>query len=225
MHQFRVIIVLGEVSQQEVRHMRRPVRAEKFQRLRIREVPVPAADAVLQEVGITPLFQHHFIVIGFQEGGMALFEVVDELIAGYADVSKDPDVNPVGAHHETMRLDRVVKFREGGDLQIPDRHRLKGGEPAHQRFVNVQSSVLHGAGGDVDRQLMFADHHGNAPDMINMFMRYKNGAHLAHTQPQPGHALLRFPARNARVHQDGVRIVADIITVSVAAGVQGSNVK
>ena len=61
--------------------------------------------------------------------------------------------------------------------------------------------------------------------MIAVFMRDKNSFHFVHRQIKPLHSFFRFPAGDACINQYSLLVIANIITIAVAAGVQGSDEK
>jgi hypothetical protein len=53
--------------------------------------------------------------------------------------------------------------------------------------------------------------------MISMLMRNKNSPYPVHNQPQFFHPLLCFPTGYARIYQNGIRIIANIIAIAITA--------
>jgi hypothetical protein len=54
-----------------------------------------------------------------------------------------------------------------------------------------------------------------------MLVRYKYGAHFVDVQPHLIHPYLRFAAREARIYQQGILPVADVVAVAIAARIDG----
>ena len=82
-------------------------------------------------------------------------------------------------------------------------------------------AIAGGESGDINRQAVLIGQCGNPFDMIAVFMRYKNGLQGFHGKAQLFHPLFRFPAGNAHIDQNSLTAVSNIITIAVAAGVQG----
>lgn len=204
-------------------HVRRAVRFEQLQRLRVGEMPFPATDTVLQEVRVAALFQHDLVVISFEEGRVALLEMMNELIAGQADVRKhaDPRVRMVAGDDEAVRVRGVMMFRKSRDLQLPDLDGLKC--PERQRLLQLHAAVAQSSICNVHRQAIFPGEHGDAADMIDVLMRYEYCFYFLHRQPQAMHAALGFPAGNTCVNKNSFFLIADVITVSVTARVERCN--
>jgi hypothetical protein len=76
------------MGKQEVTHVWRPVRCKDLKRLRIRQMPMSSPYAIFERPGITAIHEHVMVVIGFEEGCVALFKMVDEVVAGFPNISK-----------------------------------------------------------------------------------------------------------------------------------------
>lgn len=151
-------------------HVGWPVGFEKLQRLRVGEMPFPAADAVLQEVRITALLQHGFIVIGFEKSGMALLKVMDQLITGDADIREhtDPRICIVTGDDEAVRIGGIVMFGKCGNVQAAYGDGLKRLE--RQCLLQLHAAVAEGAIRNIYRQTVFFGQHRDTADVINMLM-------------------------------------------------------
>src|SRR5258708_1238617 len=109
----------------------RPAGVEKLQRLPVGKMPLSATDTIFQMIRITAILQHLFVVVGFQEGCMALFKMMDQVFAGSADIREHANFYSFGLDNKTMGIDGIMKFGEGRDVQLPDCHRsigLKGND-------------------------------------------------------------------------------------------------
>jgi hypothetical protein len=97
---------------------------------------------------------------------------------------------------------------------------LAGIEPPDELRFERMRNLLPGAVADVDRELIAPGQDLQTADMVVMFMRNKDRFYGGEGQPQPSHPPFGFPAREAGVDQHGFPVVSDIITISVAAGVE-----
>jgi len=65
----------------------------------------------------------------------------------------------------------------------------------------------------------------NSPGVVGMLVGDEYGAYPADGQTQPGHSALGLPAGNAGIDQYCVVVITDIVTVTVASGVKGGEIK
>src|SRR6185312_14828614 len=124
LHEFRLVIFPGKMRQQQVAEESCAMGFEKLQRLEIGQMAVSSPYPVFQEPGIFPIHQHFFIIIGFQKSRMALTEIMNQLIAGLANVGKNAHGCLQTAHDKTMGVAGVMFFGERRYLEAPYRNRL-----------------------------------------------------------------------------------------------------
>ncbi len=156
---------------------------------------------------------------------MALAEMTDGLFADTANVCKNPHVHPVLADDEAMRLCRVVVFAKGSDGHLPQCILPASAERVDLRRWHGKTAGLERAVADIYWQAVFACDGAKPLDVVTMLVRNENSPDALHTEPEAGHALLRFATGNAGIHQYGVLLVADVVAVSVAAGIEGCNIE
>lgn len=220
MYKFGIVIVFGKVGEEKVAHESRPVRLEHFQRLAVGKVSFASADAVFQEIRITPLVEHLFIVISLQESSVALFKVMDQLIAGDANVGKYADVHIATGYHKTVRICGVVVFGKCGYTNVTHLYRFCGHKRMYLFLFNVELAVGEGVGGDVYGEVVFAGDHGYTADMITVFVGDEEGLYFLHGKPQPFHPFFRFAAGDAGIYENGLPAVSHIVTIPVTPRIQ-----
>ena len=173
------------MRQQQMAQMRATVRQEQVKRLFIGKVSPSAADPSFQVVRITAVFQHIRVIIRFQESRMALPEVVNQLLAGSAQIGENPYGNLLAGHRETVRFSGVMDLRKRPDQQLPDPNFLKGGECPDQVILDRNPAVPVCIRGDVDGQLVFFGQYRYSANVVRMLVGYEDRFYLFHGQPQP----------------------------------------
>src|SRR6266852_6115773 len=133
-----------------------------------------SADTVFQVEGITPLLKHLFIIIRFQEGSVTLFEIMDQLIARFADIRENADIGFGCADYKTVRIAGIMLFLKGSDLKSADLYRLlcskmRGKLPDFPETRFFQCGLA-----DIYRHLVFTHQLVDANDMIAVFMGNEN---------------------------------------------------
>ena len=218
--QFGPVVVLREVGQEEMAHMRGTVRQEEFEGLPVGKVSLTAAYPPLEVDGITALLQHVFVVVGFQEGGVTQPELADEVFAGGAYVGKDPYMETGARNREAMGVGGVVKLGKGGDRQCADVYGFVGRKVPHQTRIERKASVDKRRLRDVHRELVFSGKHFQPADMVGVFVGDKNRLYHLQGEPRLLHPPFGFTAGNTGIHKDALLLVADIVAVAVAARIE-----
>src|SRR5580692_9251444 len=91
-------------------------------------MPAASADPVFQVNGVRTVLQHVFIIIRFKKCSMTLFEIMDQLITGFADICKHTDIGFCGADDETMRIAGIMFFLKCCYSKTTDHNGLGGSE-------------------------------------------------------------------------------------------------
>ena len=60
--------------------------------------------------------------------------------------------------------------------------------------------------------------------MIVMLVGDKNGLHMLERKSQSLHTFFRFTAGQTGINQDGFTVIADVVAVAIAAGIQRSDI-
>src|ERR1700734_1678846 len=80
LHEFRPVVIPGEMRGKDMAHIGGPVPDEQFQRLPVRQMSLATADPVLQKMRVAAFFEHLLVIVGFEESRMTLPEMVDQLL-------------------------------------------------------------------------------------------------------------------------------------------------
>lgn len=198
----------------------RPVLPEQGKCLVVGQMSPAAADAPFQVKRVGARLQHHFVIVRLQESGMALPEIVDQLIANHADIGKYSYGHFMVLHNETAGFCRIMFFTEGSDLQAADADGPACAERGEQCTVQPQPAVPECLAADIHRQSVFLRQYFQAFDVVCMFMRNKDGLHLVQRKLQMVHAPLCFPAGQACIDQYSGVFTAHIIAISVTPRIQ-----
>lgn len=84
--QFGRVVLLTEVAEEYVRERRRPVVGEESGGVVVAQMAGVTAHALFQRVGITSVFQHHVVVVGFDDQIVGFGDVVGHLFADETEV-------------------------------------------------------------------------------------------------------------------------------------------
>ena len=213
---------MGQMRQEQVAHISRAMGEKEVEGLPVGKMAVAAADTPFQMDGIRTVLEHLLIVIGFQKGGVTLLEMKDQLFAGNADVREHADPYLPAGHDKTIRVSRIMKFRKRRDQQFADADRLMGLE-GNGKMVEIEATIPLGRLCDINRERIFFGEHRQPLDMIAMLVRDKDRLDPVDRQPETLQSLLRLPAGQAHIDEDGLPVIADIITVTVASGIEGGD--
>src|SRR6266496_3384508 len=93
-----------------------------------------------------------------------------------------------------------------------------------QFFFNMQTTVLESWVRDINRQLVFFCKRGNPFYMVDMLMTNKDRFYFFHGKIKPLHSFLNFTAGDPCIHKNGFGFISQVIAVSVAARIQGSDI-
>jgi hypothetical protein len=89
----------------------------------------------------------------------------------------------------------------------------------------MQPACPVGCGGDIDRDPVLPGKDIHSPRMIGMLMGNEDRPDFVHSQSKPFHASLCFAAGNTGIDEHCIGVIAYIIAVSVASGVQCGKIK
>lgn len=193
---------------------------EDLKCLQIREVSFTTTDTFFQVKRIGTCFQHIHIIVGFKEGRMALFEMPDEQVIGFAHIGKHADRHLIVSYNEIVRVDRIVWRWKCGDGEAADLYGDMGLERGHEVFPHPYLSLLKSGRCHVNREVVFFRQPGYAIDMVGMLMGNKNGLDPFDGKLQTSHTTFSFPARDSSIDKNRFLVIAYIIAIAVAAGIE-----
>jgi len=151
---------------------------------------------------------------------MTFPEMQDKVLARSADIGEHPDDGGSVGDDKAMGVGGIMKFRECGNGQPPYGDGRIGLEGGDEMIFDGEAALLPGAGGDIDGQLVLFCNDGNAFDMVVMLVRDKYGPDLFKGQAEAAHAFFRLAAGEAGIDKDCFLIVADVIAIPIATGIQ-----
>jgi len=97
---------------------------------------------------------------------------------------------------------------------------LTGGKRLQKLRFKPDQAVPVSGRSDTDRDPVLPGKHLHAPGMVRMFMGDKNGPDFCQGQALSFQPLFCLPARDARVDKDGIMVVANIVAISIASGIE-----
>src|SRR5579863_9421278 len=136
-------------------------------------------------MGIAAFVQQVFIIVGFQEGRVALPKMMDQLFADDAQVGKNADPYGRGGDNETTGIGGIMGLGKGCDRQIAGGYRLAGIETPDELRLERMRDLLPGAVADIDGELIAPGQDLQTADMVVMFMRNKDRFYGGKGQTQP----------------------------------------
>src|SRR5580765_5931984 len=74
---------------------------------------VSTPDSVFQICRVTSFLQHILIIIGFQECGMALFEIMNQPLTGCTNIRENTDIGFGCTHDKTMWVTGIMFLLKG----------------------------------------------------------------------------------------------------------------
>lgn len=198
-------------------HEGRAMSGEQIQRLLVGQVAVRAADAFLQVVGVLAIGEHLVVIVGLEEHGMALREMVDDMFTRFAYIGEDTYVGAVAADNEAVRIGSIVELREGHDRKITDSNRLVGHKAMRQVLLHPHAAIAISARSHIYGQLVLERNALDAPDVVAVLVGDEYGFYLGHVQPQALHSLVGLAAGEACIYQYRLMLITYVIAVGIAA--------
>lgn len=220
--QFGRVVLLTEVAEKYVRERRRPVVGEESGGVVVAQMAGVTAHALFQRVGIASVFQHHVVVVGFDDQIVGLGDVVGHLFA---------DETEVGGNDERFAfVGEGVAHAVGG--VVADGERLYG-EVANgdvfaffvvflarrEFFGNAVVAIdadVHFACG-IDGDVVFFAQHTHRADVVGVVVGDENAPNLFEREV----VFFQFAFHGAHAHagidQEAVFARTDIIAIAATA--------
>jgi hypothetical protein len=92
-------------------------------------------------IWIAALLEQIFVVVCFQEGRVALTEVMNEVLACMTVVCKHPHRHIISGYDETVWIAGVVRLGEGGNGDVTNYHRLMCADAMDQRPIELKPAL------------------------------------------------------------------------------------
>lgn len=127
--QFRAIAIPAEVAEVKPSELRRNDLLDDVRGAFVREMAVPAENALLQAPGTARIvLQHLHVVIGFQKKNVRTSDAFDNKFRGVAEIGEKSNVAGLGMHEETDRIIGVMRNWKGIDADIANLEGCAGGK-------------------------------------------------------------------------------------------------
>ena len=207
--------------------------AQRLGTLDIREVPVPAADAVLQHLGIGPVAEHLQIVIRLDDDRVGLLRERKRLRHHAADIGHDHELIIIQHQRVAVGEGCVVRHREilrpdaAGHELVPARRQRRTARSVVLACDEMMRQRLRQLGRRPDGLADVLAVGSQRADVIVVVMRDEQPGEIVEAQPLAGQLLLEPPRTEARVDQHAGLAGADFveyaqeIAVAAAAGGEG----
>ena len=176
---------------------------EKFGGESIREMALPARDALLEAPGAIGLPEQTLVMVGFQDQGVAIPELLPDQGRGHAQVGRHPHSDAVRGDDEADGLLRVVADRKGLDRHVAH---LEGesGRVDLPCQTRAAESLLDGFGrGRIGVQIgsEALPQHGQSGNVIAMLVGQQDGADSRGIDGHGLEAAQRFPGAETGIDQ------------------------
>src|SRR5215207_9243935 len=94
-----------------------------------------SADPLFKIIRITAVLQHFLIIICFKKGSMTLLELVDQVLAGHANICKNTHFYFAAMNRKAKGIGGIVVLRKGNDRKFPNGDPFVFPEMPDQVFV------------------------------------------------------------------------------------------
>lgn len=224
--QFGMVIVCRKVRKNNEFQPVRTIPEEHLQRLVIREMTLLSPDTAFEMYGIGSLFQHPLIVVAFKKSGVTRRKPFGQMITYGPDVSKNPNSGTIrGLYRKAVRIHAVVLLPEWEHFQTAHTGGFAVHKPPGQGGIDRKPACMLGCTRYVHRQAVFPRQHLYTPRVVGMLMADKNRTNPGKIETSLVQPALRLTAGNTCIDQNGIPFVAHIVTIAVAAGVQGTDLE
>jgi len=169
----------------------------------VREMAVPAQDALFEGPGTSGAVPHHVdVVIGFQHEHMCRPDPLQYQPRGVPEVGQEADVPRRGAQEKPYRVLRIMRNAEGLYHNVRDLETRTGSEEvAAQAGLELILERFLGRVVAVNGDAQFLAQHREALDMVRVFMRYKNCRKVLRRAADRGEALAYLAQAKAGINQ------------------------
>ena len=225
--------MLGQVAQEHIPQARMDEIAQRFGALGIGQMPVSAADAVLQVLGVGAVAQHLQVVIGLDDHRIRLPGESHRLRYHAADIRHDHEPVPIQQQRIAIGKRSIVRHLEilhpdapGHDLVPARLQRSAAGAVILPRDEMMRQRPRQ-VGRRPDRLAQVLAIRAQRTDMVVVVVRDQQPGEVIETQSLARQFLLQPPRTEAGVDQHprlaGVHFIeyAQEIAVAAAAGGEG----
>ncbi len=167
-----------------------------------------AKNALLDDPGIRPNFQHVEIVIGFENKTVCPTQVNFDMIGDVAEVGADGYLGAVRAKGESDRVGGIMGNTNGMDVDITNREALAGLDGLHTTQALAKrfgKNALHGAQGgfgDVERGFPETEHLREAVTVVGVLVGDEDAVDVLDASFDSGEARKRFALAETGVDEE-----------------------
>ena len=201
------VVLVAQVREQNVARAGADAFDGEFRRGVVRQVPVLAQDALLEIIGVAAAFEHHDVVIRFEQQHVRAEGGIVRLVGDKARIRQHSERACVALDAVADALFRVVRCAERADVQILDRKLFARGKGAQARL-----GVLDGRRGAECRVQWggtFFGERRQSADVVDVLVRDENAVEVVEREVQCCERLRDAAAGDARVDEKVGIVVTD----------------
>jgi len=195
----------------------------------IRKVPGARKHALFDDPGIRPDLEHIEIVVRFENQAIGGAQVNLHKCRHVAEIGADGDLRAVGAKSESDGVGRIVRNREGVDIDVTNGETLaslNGFHPAQALAESLREDapkLAHGGLGHKQRCFPDTENLGEAVAMIGVFVGDQDGVEVADVAPDRSEAREGFAFSESCVNEDAGAFGFEQCKIARAAGRKNRN--
>lgn len=123
-----LVVVFGEMGEADPAQAVASRLTDEVGGFEVGEMSALAADAVLEEWGVGPVFEHGGIIVAFDEEGVEIGDGVCESGEDVTEVGEDAETFCVGFEDEADAVGTIVRGGDGVDPEFSELEGVAGGE-------------------------------------------------------------------------------------------------
>ena len=215
------VVLVAQVREQNVARARADAFDGEFRRGVVRQVPVLAQDALLEVVRVAAVFEHHDVVIRFEQQHVRAEGGIVRFVGDKARIRQYSERACVALDAVADALFRVVRRAERADVQVLDRKLFARGKGAQARLGVLDRR--RGAERRIQRGGAFFGERRQSADVVDVLVCDEDAVEIIKRKVQCCERLRDAAAGDARVDEKVGIVVTD--ERSVAGARTGEGVK
>ena len=223
LRQLRLVAIATQVAEVEMLQVAGHDFGDAIRRRFVREMAVPAEDALLQAPrAMRAILQHAHVVIGFEHKRIGFADTFQHELGDVAEVGGKTDAAAIRAQHEPHRVLCVV--RDGKCFHADVAHfKTAAGDKQPEiqlRAFRDADDFVHRGAIAINGNARFFGDGGEAGDVVAVFVRDKDGGEVFRHAREGGETLPDLPTTKADINQQPRFVRFDVRSIAVRAAAQ-----
>ena len=193
------VVLVAQVREQNVARARADAFDGEFRRSVVRQVPVLAQDALLKVVRVAAVFEHHDVVIRFEQQHVRAEGGIVRFVGDKARIRQYSERACVALDAVADALFRVVRRAERADVQVLDRKLFARGKGAQARLGVLDRR--RGAERRIQRGGAFFGERRQSADVVDVLVRDEDAVEIIEREIKHCERLRDAAAGDARVDE------------------------